>query len=75
MQLFDELLEAGEVELLLAVAEGFGGMRMHFDEQAVGGHGDRAFAERADEVGPAATLAGIDDYRQVRFLFRAGDGG
>ena len=70
LQLFHELLETGEIDLLLAVAEGFGGVWVDFDEEAVGAHGHGAFAERAHEVGPAAALAGIDDHRQVRFLLR-----
>ena len=64
----------GEIHLLLAVAKGLGGVRMHFDEQAVGAHRDRA-AHSAHEIGAAATLAGIDDDGEVGFLFRDGHRG
>ena len=50
LQIFDERLEAGEIHLLLAVAEGFGRVGVHFDEQTIRAHRHGALAKRADEV-------------------------
>ena len=47
---------------------------MNFDEQSVGTHGHCATAERNHEIRASATLAGIDDDWQMRFLLGDGDG-
>lgn len=75
MQLAGKFGEGGEVDLLLAIAPGFGGGGMDFDEEAVGTEGDGSFTEFGDEVGAAAALTGIDDDGEVRFLFGDGHGG
>ena len=56
---FREFSKRGEIHLLLAVAQGLGGIRVHFDEQSVGAHGDRAAAER-DAQDPPGRSPGWD---------------
>ena len=48
---------------------------MDFDEQAVRTDRDGAAAENLDQIGASASLARIDDDRQVGFLLGDGDGG
>ncbi len=47
-------------DLLRAVAPRFGGIRMHFNQQRVRAHRDRAFTHRRHEISAARALAGID---------------
>lgn len=71
----DEVAESFEGDLLLTVGEGFGWIRVDFDNEPVGSHRHGSGAEGNHEIGAAAALAGIDDHREVSFLLRDGDGG
>lgn len=73
--LLHQLAEAVEGELLGAVAPGFGGVGVDFDEEGIGAHGDGAFGHGGDQGGFAGTLAGIDDHGDVGFGFEDGNGG
>src|SRR5204863_2291998 len=60
-QLGWETGETGQIQLLLAVAEGFRRVRMDFDEKTVRAHGNRASAKHFHQIDTSAALAGIDD--------------
>ena len=57
--------ELVEVKRLRAVAEGFFGKRMHFDEQAVRAHGHRRARQRRHQAALAGGVAGIEDDGQM----------
>ena len=71
----DEAAERVEIDLLLSIAHRFGGVRVDFHQQAVRAERHRAFAQFGDQIGAAATLARIDDDRQVGFFFGDRHGG
>lgn len=71
----DEVLEAVEVELLLAIGEGFSWVGVDFDEEAICADGDCAAAEGDDEFCAAAALGWVYDDGEVAFEFSDGDGG
>jgi hypothetical protein len=75
LDLFHQLGESGEIHLLLAVAQSFGGIRMDLDEKSINAHRDRAPTKRAHEIGAAAALARINNHWQMRFLFDDRHGG
>ena len=60
--------------MLLPVAERFRGVGVNFNDEAVRPDGRRSAAEDLDQIGASAALAGIDDDRQVCFLFGDGHG-
>ena len=70
-----ESCEALEVDLLLTIAHGLGGIWVDLDEEAIGAEGDGALAEVCDEICAAAALAGVDDDWEVGLAFGDGDGG
>ena len=74
LQLANEGGESGEIDLLLPVAHGFGGVGMHLDNEAVGTHCNGSAAKRDDEIGASTALAWIDDDGEVAFFFCDGDG-
>ena len=58
-----------EVEGLVAVGKGFGGIGVDFDDEAVGANGFGGEGEWFDEGGFAGAVAGIDDDWQVAEFF------
>ena len=71
LQFLHQLREAFESDLLRTVAPGFGGVRMHFDEQRVRAHRDGAFAYGGDEVRVAreVTLELLQQLPVVKLIF------
>ena len=55
-----------------AVAEGFFGLVMDFDEEAVGAYGDGGAGEGQDFVALAGAMTGIDENGEVAALFDGG---
>ena len=70
-----EFGEFGGEDGLHAVGEGFFGLVMDFDEQAISADGDGGARKRKDFVALAGAVAGIDEDGQVAAFLDGGDNG
>ena len=70
-----QLLELGEIQRLVSVAQGIFRIGMDLDDQAVGAGGNGRGRHPRDQVAVARAVTRIDQHRQMRPLVQIGNRG